>query len=158
MFSMPFTTVSSTCRVEAEAEVADTETQTGELLCIFATHTVNHRSSPFPPHLDLARFNAPAELAEGGFRFAHVVEHHEALPGDIPAAQDPLDVVAQWRRIRHILVVLRDLPTQDHVTAAVHLEARTRRTRTRRNKGWRSACVRGTTLRSKTLNLHLRLY
>lgn len=102
----------------------------GEEMCVLQTkqwhHTVDHTLSPFPPHLDLAWFNPLAELKEGSFCFVYVVQHHKTLPGDVLAAQDFLYLLAQGRRIRHILVVLRDLPTQDHMAAAVHLEGKQR--------------------------------
>lgn len=102
----------------------------GKRCCMLQTkqwhHTVDHTLSPFPPHLDLAWFNPLAELKEGSFCFVHVVQHHKTLPGDVFAAQGFLYLLAQGRRIRHILVVLRDLPTQDHMAAAVHLEGKQR--------------------------------
>lgn len=86
------------------------------------THATNHTSSPsFPPYLDLAWFHPLAELAEGSVCFVHVVEHHKSLPGDVLTLQGFVYLLAQGRRIRHILVVLGDLPTQDHVAAVVQL-------------------------------------
>lgn len=86
------------------------------------THATNHTSSPsFPPYLDLPWFHPLAELAEGSVCFVHVVEHHKSLPGDVLTLQGLVYLLAQGRRIRHILVVLGDLPTQDHVAAVVQL-------------------------------------
>lgn len=102
----------------------------GEEACILQTnkdpHSVNHTSSTFPLHLDLAWFNPLAELAEGSTCFVHVAEHYKSLPGDVLTSQGFLYLIAQGRRIGHILVVLWDLPTQDHMAAVVHLAIRRR--------------------------------
>lgn len=106
---MPFVTVSSTCGAEAEKPGMDR----GRLPRTYG--------SLIPPHLDLSRFDPQAELTEGSVQFVHVAEHDETLPRNVLPEQDLLYLLAQGRRIRHVLVVLRDLPAQDHMTAVVHL-------------------------------------
>lgn len=78
----------------------------------------------FPPYLDLSRLNKLAELKQCSIRFAHVVENHKSFSGDALSLQHFLSSLTQRWRIRHILVVLRDLPTQDHMTSTVHLNNR----------------------------------
>lgn len=78
----------------------------------------------FTPHLNLARSDPLAELAQRCPCFVHVAEQQEALPGDVLLLQGFLGLLAQGRRIGHVLVVLRDLPTQDHVAAIIHLGVR----------------------------------
>lgn len=75
----------------------------------------------FTPHLNLARSDPLAELAQRRPCFVHVAEQQEALPGDVLLLQGFLRLLAQGRRVGHVLVVLRDLPTQDHVAAIIHL-------------------------------------
>lgn len=109
---MPFTTVSSTCRAEAELNVNSNR-------CGVCMHFVT-----FPPHLDLSWFYPLAELTEGSACLVHVAEHYKSLPGDVLTSQGFLYILTQGRRIGHILIVLRNLPTQDHMAATVHLAIR----------------------------------
>lgn len=96
----------------------------GEQTCILQTNKDTHRSQPFCPYLDLTGLNPLTELTEGSVCLVHVVKHHKSLPADVLTSQGFLYLLTQGRRIRHILVVLGDLPTQDHMTTVVHLVVR----------------------------------
>lgn len=127
VFSMPFTTVSSTYRAEAGLHINSNR-------CGVCMHFAT-----FPPHLDLPWFYPLAELAEGSACLVHVAEHYKSLPGDVLTSQGFLYILTQGRRIGHILIVLWNLPTQDHMAATVHLAIR---------RGLEvSVCVRCKTLR-----------
>lgn len=97
---------------------------TESLKCIEGRTSRQTTCQMFTPHLNLARSDPLAELAQRRPCFVHVTEQQEALPGDVPLLQGFQCLLAQGRRVGHVLVVLRDLPTQDHVAAIIHLGVR----------------------------------
>lgn len=97
---------------------------TESLKCIEGRTSRRSTCQMFTPHLNLARSDPLAELAQRRPCFVHVAEQQEALPDDVLLLQGFLRLLAQGRRVGHVLVVLRDLPTQDHVAAIIHLGVR----------------------------------
>lgn len=108
MFSMPFSTVSSTCRNKAIIQYCE-EKQKQRML-----------QPPF--YLNLGWFDQLAELQERSFCFIHIVQDQKPLPGDVLALQDVLCFITQGRGVRYVFVVLWDLPTEDHMAVFVHLQ------------------------------------